>query len=339
MNQTSPPGWHPDPGYSGIGPAQERWWDGTQWTDQLRVAPAAVRSRRIRIGVGITVGVVVLAAVGGGAYALGHGDGKQSASSVARSDGPPSGGDGRQGAPGGSGGSGSGESGGQSGGGLGGGFGGQNGGSDGGSGQNGGGSDGSDGSGGQDQAPESPQIPTEDGYATDIASGISLPVPDGWTGESGTVGANVTTGEYACPGDASQQCVRGGVFSAPAAALKNTEKTAEAAAKKDISANAEESYGTDIYEGITSHQQLKSEAVTVAGQKGYLVRWKVVTKKGDDGYVESLAFPSPNSKDLMVVVRSGFDINAQAPKLSLLDTITKGIKAASVSGSGTGQTA
>ncbi|MGW2836216.1 DUF2510 domain-containing protein [Streptomyces sp. NPDC001493] len=335
MNQTSPPGWHPDPGYSGIGPAQERWWDGTQWTDQLRVAPAAVRSRRIRIGVGITVGVVVLAAVGGGAYALGHGDGKQSASSVARSDGPPSGGNGRQGAPGGSGGSGSGGSG-ESGGGLGGGFGGQNGGSDGGSGQNGGGSD---GSGGQDQAPESPQIPTEDGYATDIASGISLPVPDGWTGESGTVGANVTTGEYACPGDASKQCVRGGVFSAPAAALKNTEKTAEAAAKKDISANAEESYGTDIYEGITSHQQLKSEAVTVAGQKGYLVRWKVVTKKGDDGYVESLAFPSPNSKDLMVVVRSGFDINAQAPKLSLLDTITKGIKAASVSGSGTGQTA
>lgn len=323
VNQTSPPGWHPDPGYSGIGPAQERWWDGTQWTDQLRVAPAAVRSRRIRVGVGITVGVVVLAAVGGGAYALGHGDGKQSASSVARSDGPPSGGNGREGAPGGSG---------ESGGGYG---GGQNGGSggDGGSGQNG------DGSGGQDQAPQSPQIPTEDGYATDIASGISLPVPDGWTGESGTVGANLTTGEYACPGDADQQCVRGGVFSAPAAALKNTEKTAEAAAKKDISVNAEESYGADLYEGITSHQQLKSEAVTVAGQKGYLVRWKVVTKKGDDGYVESLAFPSPNSKDLMVVVRSGFDINAQAPKLSVLDTITKGIKAASVSGSGTGQTA
>lgn len=326
VNQTSPPGWHPDPGYSGIGPAQERWWDGTQWTDQLRVAPAAVRSRRVRTGVGITVGVVILAAVGGGAYALGHGDGKQSATpAAARSGGPPSGGDGRQGAPGGSGESGGGFGGGQSGGGEDGG--------DGGSGPNGG-----DGSGGQDQAPES-QIPSEDGYATDVASGISLPVPDGWTGESGAVGAGLTTGEYACPGDSSQKCVRGGVFSAPAAALKNTEKTAEAAAKKDISANAEESYGAKIYEGITSHQELKSEAVTVAGQKGYLVRWKVVTKKGDDGYVDSLAFPSPNSKDLLVVIRSGFDINDQAPKLSVLDTITKGIKAASVSGSGTGQTA
>ncbi|WEH38511.1 DUF2510 domain-containing protein [Streptomyces sp. AM 2-1-1] len=315
MNQTSPPGWHPDPGYTGIGPAQERWWDGTQWTDQLRVAPAAVRSRRVRIGVGITVGLVVLAAVGGGAYALGHNDGKQSARpSVARSGGPQSGGgDGRPGAPGGSGGNGGSD------------------GEDGGSGQNGGGDD------GQGQAPES-QIPTEDGYATDVASGISLPVPDGWTGESGAVGASLTTGEYACPGDADEKCVRGGVFSAPAAALENTEKTAEAAAKKDISANAEQSYGSDIYEGITSHQQLKSEAVTVAGQKGYLVRWKVVTKKGDDGYVESLAFPSPRNKDLLVVVRSGFDINDRAPELSLLDTITKGIKAASA-GSGSGQTA
>lgn len=313
VNQTSPPGWHPDPGYSGIGPAQERWWDGTQWTDQLRVAPAAVRSRRIRVGVGITVGVVVLAAVGTGAYALGHGDGKESSTPSSAQSGPPGGGYGRQGAPGGSGGNG--ESGGP-----------------------GDGSGESDGGNGQDQAPES-QIPSEDGYATDVASGISLPVPDGWTGESGAVGAGLTTGEYACPGDSSQKCVRGGVFSAPAAALKNTEKTAEAAAKKDISANAEESYGAKIYEGITSHQELKSEAVTVAGQKGYLVRWKVVTKKGDDGYVESLAFPSPNSKDLLVVIRSGFDINAEAPKLSILDTITKGIKAASVSGSGAGETA
>ncbi|MFD4779139.1 DUF2510 domain-containing protein, partial [Streptomyces sp. NPDC058427] len=64
MTQTSPPGWHPDPGYTGFGPIQERWWDGSQWTDHLRVPPAAVRSRRIRIAAGITAGVVVLAAIG-----------------------------------------------------------------------------------------------------------------------------------------------------------------------------------------------------------------------------------------------------------------------------------
>ncbi|MBH0247623.1 hypothetical protein I3W98_40190, partial [Streptomyces cavourensis] len=48
----------------------------------------------------------------------------------------------------------------------------------------------------------------------------------------------------------------------------------------------------------------------------------------DDGYVESLVFPSPASKDMLVVVRSGFDINKDAPKLSVLDEITKGIKKA-----------
>ncbi|MEV8211585.1 DUF2510 domain-containing protein, partial [Streptomyces sp. NPDC079189] len=66
----SPPGWHTDPGYTGTGPVQERWWDGGRWTDQLRTPPAAVRRRRIRIGVGVTAGVVVLAAIAGGVLML-----------------------------------------------------------------------------------------------------------------------------------------------------------------------------------------------------------------------------------------------------------------------------
>ncbi|WP_307123773.1 DUF2510 domain-containing protein [Streptomyces sp. B1I3] len=296
MTQTSPPGWHADPGYSGIGPAQERWWDGSRWTDQLRIPPATVRRRRIRIGAGIAAGVVVLAAVGGGAYMLGDDSGGGDGTSAATA---PSQSPGRQGAPDGDG---------------------QDGGS--------GGEDG----GGQGPGQDMPQ--TEEGYATDLASGISIPVPDGWNGRSGPVGAGVTTGEYACPGDEEQKCVRGGVFSAPAQALEIAETTAKAAAEADIKVNAEESYGEKIYGGITSHEQLRSEAVTVAGQKGYVVRWKVVTKEGDDGYVESLAFPSPNIKDMLVVVRSGFDINTKAPKLSVLDGITKGIKAATGTGSG-----
>ncbi|MFD9545690.1 DUF2510 domain-containing protein [Streptomyces sp. NPDC060022] len=298
MTQTTPPGWHADPGYSGIGPRQERWWDGSRWTDQLRIPPAAVRRRRIRIGAGIAVGIVVLAAVGGGAYLLGDDSGDRTESSATSPSPAPSDNPDRPGAPGGEDGE------------------------EGGSGQNPGG-----------------QVPTEEGYATDLASGISIPVPDGWTGQSGPVGAGVTTGEYTCPGDESQKCVRGGVFSAPAQALKNAATTAKAAAEKDIKANSEESYGEEIYGGITSHQQLKSEAVTVAGQKGYLVRWKVVTKNGDDGYVQSLAFPSPNIKDMIVLVRSGFDVNAKAPKLSVMDDISKGIKAATGTGSGSGQTA
>ncbi|WP_425086306.1 DUF2510 domain-containing protein [Streptomyces liangshanensis] len=193
------------------------------------------------------------------------------------------------------------------------------------------------GGGGEDGGPSLPQPQTEAGFATDGASGISIPVPAGWKGESGPIGAGVTTGDYPCPGQTSQTCVLGGVSSAPAAALKNNAKTAKEAAEKDIEVNATESYGGASYGKISSHEQLKAEAVTVAGQKGYLVRWKVVTSKGDDGYVQSLAFPSPATPELMVLVRSGFDVNSKAPKLTVMDDITKGIKKAAGGGTGTGQ--
>ncbi|MFJ5292544.1 DUF2510 domain-containing protein [Streptomyces sp. NPDC088348] len=310
MTQMSPPGWHRDPGYSGIGPAQERWWDGAQWTDQLRMPPAATRRRRVRIGAAVTAAVVVLAAVGGGIYLLtGGSDSGHTPDAATAPSKAPSGAPSRPGLPGGGGGSG----------------------------QNGGGS----GGGGEDQGPGQQTPPTEDGYATDAASGISIPVPKGWTGQSGTVGAGVTIGKYTCPGGAGAdgkdtQCVRGGVFSEPAIALKISTTDPKTAAKKDIAGNAKESYG-ETSSGITSHQLLKSEAVTVAGRQGYLVRWKVVTKKGDDGYVQSLAFPSPGADGMLIVVRSGFDINAKAPALSVMDRITKGIKAASTSGTGSGQ--
>lgn len=296
VTQMSPPGWHPDPGHTGIGPRHERWWDGAQWTDQLRVPPAVARRRRTRIGVGVAVGVVVLGAVGGGLFLLSDrsGDTKEHAAttpSTAPSDAP------RRG-PGGSGG----------------------------------------GEGGN-RGPQQQMPQAEDGYATDLASGISLPVPDGWQGSSGIAGAGVTTGDYPCPGDTSEKCVRGGVFSMPAKGLKLDTTTAKATALKDISANATESYGEKIYGGITSRRELKSEPVTVAGEQGYLVRWKVVTKNGDDGYVQSLAFPSPRAKDMLIVVRSGFDIDSKAPALSVMDDITKGIKAASGANSGPGTTA
>ncbi|MEU2672523.1 DUF2510 domain-containing protein [Streptomyces sp. NPDC007164] len=291
----SPPGWHPDPGYTGIGPVHERWWDGTRWTDQLRVPPATIRRRRTRVALGITAAVVVLAVVGGGVFLLSGKSGDDNERAATSPSAPPSDSPRRgPGAPGGGGGNG---------------------------------------------APEQQLPGTEDGYATDLTSGISLPVPDGWKGSSGVAGAGVTTGEYPCPGDTSQQCVRGGVFSMPAKGLKLDTTTAKATAEKDISANATESYGEKIYGGITSHEELKSGPVTVAGEQGYLVRWKVVTKNGDDGYVQSLAFPSPRSKELLIVVRSGFDVNSEAPALSVMDDITKGIKAASGAGSGPGTTA
>lgn len=207
-----------------------------------------------------------------------------------------------------------------------------------------GGPQGQDGGGqGGPGAPEggesgTPQpLPSEEGYATDPINGISLPVPDGWSGATIQVGAQVTTkGSYKCPGDTSAECSLGGAYSAPALALELKATTAEAAAKEDIAKNAEESYGGKSYGKITSHDELSSKAVTVAGQKGYAVRWKVVTSKGDDGYVESLVFPAPSNSKQLVVVRFGIDVSSKAPKQSVIDEITKGIKEAA-GGGGNGQ--
>ncbi|WP_307823828.1 hypothetical protein [Streptomyces sp. I5] len=174
----------------------------------------------------------------------------------------------------------------------------------------------------------------ESGAVTDSLSGISLPVPDGWYGEELQAGAALTSKtSYDCPGDTSKTCVKGGAYSAPAVVLGTRGDTAEEVAKADIAANAEESYGGEAYGRITSHDVLASKAVTVAGQKGYLVRWKAVTQEGSDGFVQSLAFPSPNRPDQIVVVRFGVDTDQQQ---KILDEITEGIEVAE-GGRGNGQ--
>ncbi|QFR01417.1 DUF2510 domain-containing protein [Streptomyces phaeolivaceus] len=346
MTQVTPPGWYPDPGQTSDAPATERWWDGDAWTDQIRPVgsaagfgppayppgaapyppgpgihpgypgypgyPTAPPKRGLRTGIAVAVAAAVLASIGVGVYALAGDDGGGGGSATSQGPGGQNGTGGTDGGPGGS-------SGGQ-----------------GGPGDSGG----SGGSGGQTPAPDGsgqpPQI--EEGYATDTTSGISIPVPDGWLGSPLQAGAQVTTeASYECPADATKTCTRGGAYSSPAELLKLKATTAEAAAKEDISQAAEDAYGSEGYGKITSHEELASKAVTVAGQKGYYVRWKVITGKGDDGYVESLAFPSPADSSQLVVVRFGIDVSDQAPKQTVIDEITKGIKKASVTGGGSGQ--
>ncbi|WP_133913701.1 DUF2510 domain-containing protein [Streptomyces sp. NBC_00582] len=339
MTQVTPPGWYPDPGQTSDGPATERWWDGKAWTDQTRPAGSAAAwgppaqtpadgayaayptypaypappqgsgpRRGLRTGIAVAAAVAVLASIGVGVYALSKDDG---GSGGGTAQGP-----GGQGGPGGNGG----------------GFGGS-GGSGGGPGGSGGSGD-SGGSGGASPSPQESEAPKiKSGSVTDALNGISIPIPSGWYGQEGSSGAAVTSeSSYKCPGDTSKSCTKGGVYSSPVELLGTKGGTAEEVAKADIAENAEQSYGGDTYGEISSHQVLASKAVTVAGQKGYLVRWKAVTSKGADGYVESLVFPAPADSKRLVVLRFGLDADQN---VSVIDTITKGIKVASGGGSGT----
>lgn len=332
MTQATPPGWYPDPGQTNDGPATERRWDGTAWTDQIRPAgaapawgppvpgtaaepeypdppgypvhpgyPGTVRSgqdsgrgrgRGLPVGIAVAAAVAVLASIGVGVYALTDDAGNNGSTASQAPGGLDRGpGGGTERAPG-------------------------------------------DGRGGENEegtgpgTSEPPRV--ESGSVTDRLSGISLPIPDGWYGQEGQVGAQIMSEDtYDCPGDTSNTCTKGGAYSAPALALGIRGSTAEEVAKADISTNAEESYGGDSYGRIDSHEILESKAVTVAGQEGYLVRWRAVTRTGSDGYVQSLAFPSPARPKQIVVVRFGVDTDQRQ---SVLDDITEGIEQAEGSG-------
>ncbi|WP_353650197.1 phospholipid scramblase-related protein [Nakamurella sp. A5-74] len=54
MTAPTPAGWYPDPAASSssTGPAQLRWWDGSQWTDHLRAAEPAVAAHSTATGAG-----------------------------------------------------------------------------------------------------------------------------------------------------------------------------------------------------------------------------------------------------------------------------------------------
>ncbi|WUH94463.1 DUF2510 domain-containing protein [Streptomyces sp. NBC_00433] len=324
MTTTTPPGWYPEPGHTGNGPAMERWWDGSAWTEYTRTAPVPAAApqaygypadagypgypgypsdaaggtggkRTGTVVIALVASLVLIAAIVAGVLVLGKNGDKDDAKTTPT---PTSTGGkipGPAPKP-----------------------------SDGGD----GGSDTGGGSGGSDDSPRG------DGKsAIDAYDAISLPVLDGWTGTSGDVVARLSTGSYKCPGTTPGTCSLGGVSAEPTIAEEITATTAEAAAKADIAKNAAASYSKDTYGATTSHQQLKAGPVTVAGRQGYLVRWKVVTASGTKGYVESLVFPSPTTKQL-VLVRFGFDIADKAPGLDVMDQITQGIKTDTSQGSG-----
>ncbi|MET8702654.1 DUF2510 domain-containing protein [Kitasatospora sp. NPDC058032] len=362
MSEQIPAGWYPDPKDITSDPRPQRWWDGKGWTASTRPAPSdapppeapaagapgpdeaagpqvlegevlesgpsvrypepppfgtaygspvppAPRQRRkpSKLVIAAAVAAVLGLGVGSGVTYLAmddHGDRHRSA----RPAGPPGQeGDGRwRGLPdfGGPGDNGPGANGNQGNGDQGNGNGGNQG--NGGKGNGNGGN----GNGGKGNGPA-----TGSDKAVDLVNRLVLPVPSGWEGGTTPDGyAGLSIGRYDCEGGGT--CSLGG---ANTGRIDGGGTDVQAAAKADIDKAAKDSYNE-----ILSHEELKSEAVKVDGRDGYLVRWKVDAAKGNDGYVQTVVFPSADGKSL-VSVHLGFDIAAKAPDVAVMDTIVKGI--------------
>ncbi|WP_406175350.1 DUF2510 domain-containing protein [Streptomyces canus] len=143
----------------------------------------------------------------------------------------------------------------------------------------------------------------------DELDGISLPLPDGWV-----------PAKYVTRDNVVMTTDGGRVFTHTLPA--NSGASPASLAKKDIPQAADSSYG-----GIRSHRVVGSERVAVAGCSGYLVRWRVKTAKGTEGYVQSLAFTTaPGGPRNTIVVRFAFDAGPDGPPLADMERITEGIR-------------
>lgn len=200
------------------------------------------------------------------------------------------------------------------------------------------------------QAPESPSdspspapSPTasdDPTVVTDDLDGITLPVLDGWEKAEYVVDDTIlltTPGTYKCPDGGT--CRHGTVASGTVTG--NASKDPKTIAREDISKAADHAYDRDElknrpYGGIVSHQKVKEGSVAVDGRAGYMVRWRVKTRSGPGGYVESLVFPSTLGTESLVCVRFVSDAGPDGPPLSDIDKITKGIRSADGSGTGGG---
>ncbi|MFF3495414.1 DUF2510 domain-containing protein [Streptomyces sp. NPDC002795] len=310
MTSQTPAGWYPDPGQIPNGPRTERWWDGARWTDSTRPATAIATYPNYPGHPGQlppkSHGRGRIAIAAGIAVVVLAGIGTGVYALTSGGDGGNDKADSRSQGPKETNPEGPGAPGGE----------------------------------GESPAPEAPRAPLDKGFATDVGNGVAIPVIKDWTGTDGAGAAGITVGPYACPNSKGDVCVKGGASTASAERLKLDAKTAKAAAKEDIAKNAKSSYGGKTYQGITGHEQLFAKAVTVAGQKGYRVRWSVETKSGVDAWVESAAFPSPANPAKLVVLRAGIDVphtaadKAKGPDATAIDKILKGIKKAAVTGDG-----
>ncbi|MFF8658501.1 DUF2510 domain-containing protein [Streptomyces huasconensis] len=311
MSMTPPPGWYPDPNQ----PAVERWWDGTAWTEHRRT-PGHAQAAPVRQGFGPAPDPAATAAM---APAASSGGGRAKVIALAaagvvlvtaivtgvvvlgKDDGDPR-------------------------------------------------------AGGPAPSPSATTGPTPTATATESKSasptsdpnvlvddlnGITLPVIDGWEKAEGVINDEPTLqtpDTFDCPGDPGL-CRYGEVTSHT---VTSTDETSpKALARGDIKDATDSVYGKDVldnehYGGVSGHTKVKEGTVAVAGRSGYYVRWKVRTGKGAGGYVQSVAFKSSIGSEPMVIVRLSIDIADDAPPLSDMDRIVKGIRSVGDNATGGG---
>lgn len=303
---SAPAGWYPTGETGPDGRPVERWWDGAQWSAMVRPLGSGQRGPGLgnRTKALISAGVVVvLAGLVAGLYFGLHGNG---GSGTATAQSTPT--------------TGQGEGNGSGNGGPGGGSGGQ------GNGQGNGGGLGGLGGGGESPSPQ-PTVTGGSGQTvTDPINQLTIPVPSGWTGTSGSDSGQgswpvLSTGPYTCPSalasangatsGASADCTRGGV------SLETTKgSSAQQVATADIADIAKGNYGT-----LSSHSVVNQGAITVAGRAGYQVTWSVVPNySGPGGTVELIALPVPGESGYFTVIDIGVDNSPQAPSLSSVNS-------------------
>ncbi|MFC8878817.1 DUF2510 domain-containing protein [Streptomyces ardesiacus] len=297
---TPPPGWYRDPS----APHQERWWDGTAWTDHRRTpepagfGPAPVPYPESGPGTGTggrakavavtTAAAVLVAAIVTGVLVLGEDDEggtrtqtrtppvTATAGDPAPVSDPPS--------------------------------------------------------SSPSPSPTASEPSADDpAVVEDQLNGVTFPLPDGWVRPRYVAEDDVmmtTDGTYDCPADGSV-CRHGLVISRTVTA--NAESSPKALARQDIEDAADDAYDVDLvgnkpFGGIESHEEVAAGPVAVAGRAGYYVRWRVKTAEGPGGYVQSMVFPSTVGTESPILVRYVFDAGEDGPPLAGMDAITKGIR-------------
>jgi hypothetical protein len=205
-----------------------------------------------------------------------------------------------------------------------------NGGLGGGNGGLGGGNGGTGGLGGgtSSATPQSTVTGGSGQTVSDPIDGLTIPLPSGWTGTSGSTSGNgswptLSTGPYTCPSALASEngstsnssstltCTRGGVnFTI------DKGSTAQGVATADIAAMAKGNYGT-----ITAHTVVSQGAVTVAGRSGYQVTWSVTPNySGPSGTVELIAMPLPGESGYFTLIDVGVDQSSQAPTIATVNS-------------------